>query len=108
MAAPRALQTLVDRYDAEVFAPARRIARVRLAVADGDAFDAILAHGTTRLERQAGTADAMLTADRRTWAAIAQDLRGGMAASTPVASRSPRPAPRRRVPGGDHPGATRR
>jgi pimeloyl-ACP methyl ester carboxylesterase len=80
MAAPRALQTLVDRYDAEVFAPARRTARVRLAVAEGEAFDAILAHGTARLERQAGTADAMLTADRRTWAAIAQDLRGGMAA----------------------------
>lgn len=80
MAAPRALQALVDRYDAEVFVPARRTARIRLAVAEGEAFDAILAHGTARLERQAGTADAMLTADRRTWAAIAQDLRGGMAA----------------------------
>jgi pimeloyl-ACP methyl ester carboxylesterase len=80
MAAPHALQTLVDRYDAEVFAPARRTARVRLAVAEGEAFDAILTHGTARLERQAGTADAMLTADRQTWAAIAQDLRGGMAA----------------------------
>jgi pimeloyl-ACP methyl ester carboxylesterase len=80
MAAPSAIRTLVDRYDPEVFAPARRRACVRLAVAESEAYDAILADGTARLERTAGTADAMLTADRGTWAAIAGDLRGGMAA----------------------------
>jgi pimeloyl-ACP methyl ester carboxylesterase len=79
MAPPSAIRTLVDRYDPEVFAPARR-ACVRLAVAENEAYDAILAGGTARLERPAGTADAMLTADRGTWAAVAGDLRRGMAA----------------------------
>ena len=80
MAAPAALDLLVDRYDPEVFAPARRAARVRLAVDGEQAFDAVLAGGTARLEPPAGEADATLTADRLTWAAIAEDLRGGMAA----------------------------
>jgi pimeloyl-ACP methyl ester carboxylesterase len=80
MAAPSALRTLVDRYDPEVFAPARRRARVRLTVTGNEAFDAILASGTATLERPAGTADALLTADRGTWALIAEELRGGMAA----------------------------
>ena len=80
MAPPSAIRTLVDRYDPEVFAPARRRARVRLAIAENESYDAVLADGTAKLERSAGTADAMLTADRDTWAAIADDLRGGMAA----------------------------
>jgi len=76
----RELRALVDRYDPEVFAPARRTARVRLAVAGDAAIDAVLANGVARLEPPAGAADATLTADRKTWAAIAEDLRGGMAA----------------------------
>jgi pimeloyl-ACP methyl ester carboxylesterase len=76
----RELQTLVDRYDPEVFAPGRRSARIRLAIDDEEAFDAVLAAGTARLEPPAGHADATLTADRRTWAAIVDDLRGGLAA----------------------------
>ena len=48
---------------------------------DGDeAWDAVLERGTARLERAAGTADATLTADLRTWTAIADDVRGGMGA----------------------------
>jgi len=80
MAAPHALHTLVERYDPEVFAPVRRTARVRLAVAGEEAFDAILEHGTARLEPMTADADALLTADPKTWAAIARDLRGGMTA----------------------------
>ena len=80
MAAPDALRTLVDRYDPEVFAPVSRTARVRLKVGGDEAFDAVLADGAARLEPVSGAADATLTADRRSWAAIARDLRGGMAA----------------------------
>ena len=75
-----ALHALVDRYDPDVFTPARRTARVRLAVSEDEAFDAILARGSARLEQPSGVPDAMLTADVGTWAAIARDLRGGMTA----------------------------
>lgn len=77
MAAP-ALQTLVDRYDPEVFVPVRRSARVRLAVTGEDAFDAVLADRGARLEPAAGEPDATITADRETWEKVAADLRGGM------------------------------
>jgi pimeloyl-ACP methyl ester carboxylesterase len=80
MAARRALETLIARYDREVFAPARSVARVRLGVAGDEAFDAVLARGTARLESPVGDPDATITADRETWAAIANDVRGGMAA----------------------------
>src|SRR4051812_38050219 len=80
MAAPDAFRALVDRYDPEVFAPASRTARVRLQLDGEEAFDAILGNGPARLEPSAGEADATLAADRKTWAAIARDLRGGMAA----------------------------
>ena len=55
-------------------------ARVRLAVAGGDAWDALLERGAARLAPADGGADATLTADSRTWAAIADDVRGGMRA----------------------------
>lgn len=77
MAAP-ALQTLVDRYDPEVFVPVRRSARVRLTVTGEDAFDAVLADRGARLEPAAGEPDATITADRETWEKVAADLRGGM------------------------------
>ncbi|WP_196807372.1 alpha/beta fold hydrolase [Candidatus Solirubrobacter pratensis] len=80
MPAPPTLRALVERYDPETFEPARREARVRLAVDGEDAFDAILSDGHARLDAAAGEPDATLTADGETWAAIAGDLRGGMAA----------------------------
>jgi pimeloyl-ACP methyl ester carboxylesterase len=77
---PEALRTLAGRYDASVFDPQRNV-RVRLAVRDGDAWDARLAGGDLMLE-PAGNAepDATLTADAATWAEIAADVRGGMTA----------------------------
>jgi pimeloyl-ACP methyl ester carboxylesterase len=80
MAAPSPLRVLVERYDPETFAPSRRDARVRLEVDGEEPFDAVLADGAARLDPPAGRPDATLTADRETWTAIAQDLRGGMAA----------------------------
>ena len=75
-----AIRALIDRYDADVFTPARPVARVRLGVAGDGAVDAVLAGGAARSEPPSGRADAMLLADDRTWAAIAEDLRSGMAA----------------------------
>jgi pimeloyl-ACP methyl ester carboxylesterase len=77
-APPPALRTLAGRYDPAVFDP-QRDARVRLAVRDGGAWDALLAGGALRLVPADGaTPDAMLTADAPTWRTIAADVRGGM------------------------------
>ena len=80
-APPQPLQDLVGRYDADVADfPAGR-ARVRLDVRDGQAWDAVIARRRATLERANGsTPDACLGADERTWAQIADDVRGGMAA----------------------------
>ena len=74
---PRALRTLVDRYDSAAFAPDNGSARVRLAVAGGGAWDAVLEHGGASFARAEGDADATLTAGPSTWDAIARgDGRG--------------------------------
>jgi len=73
-------QVLVDRYDSAAFEPEGSGARVRLAVAGGDEWDALLERGAARLVPVAGDADATLTADSRTWAAIAHDVGDGMRA----------------------------
>jgi pimeloyl-ACP methyl ester carboxylesterase len=75
---PRSLRTLTGRYDGAVFEPQGGRARVRLSVLGSDTWDAVLDGATARLARTQGTADATLTADARAWAAIANDLRGGM------------------------------
>ena len=77
---PRALQALVGRYDGAAFEPQGGGARVRLAVAGGDAWDALLDDDGARLASPDGNADATLTADSRTWAAIADDANGGIRA----------------------------
>src|SRR3984885_11853403 len=73
-------QVLVDRYDSAAFEAEGGGARVRLAVAGGDEWDALLERGAARLVPVAGDADATLTADSRTWAAIAHDVGDGMRA----------------------------
>jgi pimeloyl-ACP methyl ester carboxylesterase len=75
-----AVQALVDRFDPAVFAPRGDRARVRLSVAGGDVCDVLLARGAARLAHAGGDADATLTADARTWAAVADDTDGGMRA----------------------------
>jgi pimeloyl-ACP methyl ester carboxylesterase len=79
--APRALRTLVERYDSAAFQqPHRDGARVRLAVAGVGAWDALLERGGASFAPPDGDADATLTADPGTWEAIADDVRGGMSA----------------------------
>jgi pimeloyl-ACP methyl ester carboxylesterase len=75
---PRQLQTLIGRYDRSAFEPQGGRARVRLAVADSDAWDAVLDGEVAQLTPAQGDADATLTADARTWKAITEDVRGGM------------------------------
>ena len=58
---PRALQVLVGRYDRAAFEPQGGGARVRLAVAGGDAWDALLERGGARLARAGGDADALIS-----------------------------------------------
>ncbi|HWE08921.1 MAG TPA: alpha/beta fold hydrolase [Solirubrobacteraceae bacterium] len=78
---PDTLEQLTERYDASVFELARPSARVRLAGAGPEPVDAVLdASGATLEPASNGRPDALLTADERTWAEIAQDIRGGMAA----------------------------
>jgi pimeloyl-ACP methyl ester carboxylesterase len=79
--APAPLRALAERYDPEVFAPTARTARVRLAVEHGEDWDAVLEDGALWLAPADGVEpDAVLTADQRTWEAIARDVRGGMTA----------------------------
>jgi pimeloyl-ACP methyl ester carboxylesterase len=77
---PRALRTLVGRYERAAFEPEDGRARVRLVVAGEGAWDAVLEHGGASLTRAYGDADAMLTAGARTWETIAKDAGGGVPA----------------------------
>lgn len=74
------MRTLVARYDRAAFEPLDGRARVRLAVAGGGAWDAVLKGGGASLARADGDPDAMLTADAPTWEAVAADPRGGVPA----------------------------
>ena len=73
------LRTLAGRFDATAFdAPTGR-ARIRLAIRDGDALDAVIEDHRVELEPANGDrADGLLIADPPTWRRIAADVRGGM------------------------------
>src|SRR5918998_2103797 len=73
------LATLVDRFDPRVLELGRREARVRLEGPGVGAWDAVLrADGAELREADGREPDAIITADGRTWNALARDLRGGM------------------------------
>src|SRR4051794_2794490 len=77
--APEALRKLVGRYDPAVFEEGGARFRIRLAVAEGGAWDAVVYDGAARLEDPSEERpDALLAADAATWRRIATDLRGGM------------------------------
>ncbi len=78
---PQALTTLVGRFDPQVLELGRREARVRLDGAGIGEWDVVLTPGGAELvERNGAEPHAVITADGRTWNALARDLRGGMAA----------------------------
>lgn len=70
---PEAIETLIARYDAEVFDARERVTRVRLAVGEDNAWDVVIQNGHAEIERTAGRADAELSADPQSWREIASD-----------------------------------
>jgi pimeloyl-ACP methyl ester carboxylesterase len=78
---PSTVERLTERYDPGVFDLARRSARVRLAGAGPEPVDALLdGDGVELTPASKDRPDALLSADEATWAEIADDVRGGMAA----------------------------
>jgi pimeloyl-ACP methyl ester carboxylesterase len=71
--APRALRTLVGRYDRSTFEPQGGRARLRLFVGADEAWDAVLESGAARLDPAKGTADASIGADPATWELIGSE-----------------------------------
>lgn len=81
-APPRGIAALAERYDPDpIDIPGGR-ARVRLELAGGEAWDALIDRRRLRLEPADTTSepDALLQADAPTWRAIASDLPAGMRA----------------------------
>ena len=79
--APAFLAALAARFDpAAIDLAGAEAARIRLTIADGGAWDALLTRSRLRLvpADPGARADALLSADAATWARIARDLRGGM------------------------------
>lgn len=81
-ATPLALRQLVGRYDPEAFETGRGEARVRISGAGTDPVDVVLDGRAATIVRAETSRrpDALLKADAATWAEIAGDVRGGMAA----------------------------
>ena len=77
---PQVFQTLAERYDSALFEPSGASRRVRLTVSGDASWDALLVDGGAHVLPAAGDADATLTADARTWGAIARDGSAGMRA----------------------------
>lgn len=75
-----ALQALSDRFDPGDIDVPGGAARIRLRVTDASDCDAVISMPEMRLEPadEGEDPDAVLTADAKTWAAIADDLSGGM------------------------------
>ena len=98
--APRYLQELAGRYDAGIFEPLQRRARVRLGVEGVGEWDAVLEGGSARVTPARSPADALISARPATWELIAADPR---TRPRGVSRRAPggaaQHAPRHRLPG---------
>jgi len=77
---PPALDALLERYEPEVVDLPRGSARIRLVFREHGEWDAVLDGDGVVLEPSRGEPDSLISADARTWSAIARDLRGGMGA----------------------------
>lgn len=76
-----ALERLVARFDPNVFDVGRPRVRLRIEAGEaGGTRDVVIERETARLTTARGSVDAILAADPATWAEIAADVRGGMAA----------------------------
>jgi hypothetical protein len=78
---PHFLSVLAERFDPEVIDLPEGSARIRLAVAGGGEWDALVSESGLRLTEADGSRpDALLTAEEAAWARIVRDVRGGMEA----------------------------
>ena len=77
---PTVLRRLIARYDPSVFDARERVTRIRLTVAGGESWDAVITAAGAVGEPASGRPDALLTADREVWDAIATDVRSAMSA----------------------------
>jgi len=78
---PKALETLIGRFDIKAFDGPKQGARIRLQVEEAGAWDAVINGKPPFLELANGhPPDAILSADQRSWERIARDVRGGMGA----------------------------
>ncbi|MGI8749394.1 MAG: SCP2 sterol-binding domain-containing protein, partial [Thermoleophilaceae bacterium] len=78
---PRALDTLIERFDIAAFDGPASGARIRLRVEDEGAWDVVIGRERPSLEKAGDRhPDAELIADRSSWNAIVRDVRGGMTA----------------------------
>ena len=76
---PRALATLVERFDPDVIDVPSGTARIRLVVEGDGEWDALIERGAIGLElAEDEEPDAVLSADSAAWELIARDVRGGM------------------------------
>jgi pimeloyl-ACP methyl ester carboxylesterase len=72
------IEEMIARFEPDDFDLPGGTARIRLEVVDGEDFDVVIEMPEARLESPSGRPDALLTADARTWARIADDVAGGM------------------------------
>ena len=79
---PDALDALIERFERDAFDMPSGRARVRLGVRDHGAWDLEVQPHRHRVRpaRSGNEPDAEITADRATWARVANDMRGGMQA----------------------------
>lgn len=78
---PKALDTLIERFDITAFDGPLTGSRIRLRVGDEGAWDAVIGREGPFLEKANDRRpDAELIADRASWNAIARDVRGAMTA----------------------------
>ena len=76
--APRYLHELTGRYDAGVFEPEERRARIRLVVEGVGEWDAVLEEGIARISSPRGGAGALIRARPATWELLAADPGHGL------------------------------
>lgn len=78
---PKALRTMIDRFDADAFDSPNGRARLRLVTSEGRDWDVLVEDGGARLVEASGSRpDAVLTADPTVWNRIASDVRSGLGA----------------------------
>jgi pimeloyl-ACP methyl ester carboxylesterase len=78
--APAWLRIMVGRYDPGVFHEPARTLRIAVSVADGGAWEVVLANDVASITAPAGRPDAIISAGRSTWTRICAEPSAALAA----------------------------